>query len=439
MKTAAMALGLLAVLAQPLRAVALPSCPEQVERSAIARRLCREVSPSHRRVLMKDSEIGFCSCRCSELEQMTFGQVMDMRTAGDSSNAANLRRFAGLPEPVTFNSTGSPYLLHLGEDTIPMGVLSHLCAYDRMLVKTIKAISDQNVVDLDGFTLELMSQRQNDQFYPVISPGIPGGAVDGTLNVPRRFVADPAVRWELMLFMLLHELGHGVNYEQQGVFVSEYEADMWAVNVGLPRFLDDGDGQEEGELERALAVRMGAADQLRKYFISVHSEEALPYSIALNTNAIGYPAGMYPVLECRLDSIRGGILREEPQGDAYLGYPSTCWAEPQASLPQRNNLPIYKECEPNPELMDPCEKYPGSCELRAEVDTLMQEWNKLLDKCAQRPDLCFKEGKVTEFSQFTAKGRMSNVDLQRQQLLKDIRRARATVVRTGRELQGGKK
>ncbi len=58
---------------------------------------------------------------------------------------------------------------------------------------------------------------------------------------------------------------------------------------------------------------------------------------------------------------------------------------------------------------------------------------------AQRPDLCFKGGKVTELSQFTAKGRMNHVDMQRQQLLKDIRRARATVVRTERELQGGKK
>lgn len=235
-----------------------------------------------------------------------------------------------------------------------------------------------------------------------------------------------------MLFMLLHELGHGVNYEQEGVYVSEYEADMWAVNEGLPEFFDH-------DLARVQALRLAAADQLHNYFISVHTSAAEPFSSVRSTAAIDYPMNVYPMLQCRLDSIRYGVLLEERPDDPFLGYPGSCWENPHASFPQNDKLAVQKRCDDERRKMTPCDKYAGACEVRAEMDTLMQEWNKLLDKCAQRPDLCFKEGKVTVLSQFTAKGRMNHVDMQRQQLLKDIRRARATAVRTERELQGGKK
>lgn len=439
MRTATVVLGLLVALAQPYRAVAQQPCSDKVEQSATARRLCREVLPGHGKVLMKDGAGGFCACRCTELDQMTYKQVRDLKAARDSSARINLRRYAKTRKPMYFGGGTNPYLVVLGEDTLPIGAHSDICAYDRMLVNAIRDIEERNVVDLDGFELGLLAAMEDGQFYPVIEPGVPGGGVEGGLTVPRRFVMDPAVRWELMLFMLLHELGHGVKYVESGKYVSEYEADMWAANVGLPAFFDDGDAQEEDELEQALAVRLAAADQLYNYFISVHTEAALPLSSVRNVQAIDYPMNAYPALQCRLDSIRWGVMLEEEPGDLSLGYPDGCWQEPQLKFPEMNELPVVKECDPDPAVRNPCEHHPEACALKAEVDSLMQEWDKLLDKCALRPDLCFKGGKFTALSQLTAKGPMSQVEVQLRQLLKDIRRARATAVRTERDLQRVKK
>lgn len=424
--------GLVLALAQPLRAVAQPPCSEKVEQTLVAQRLCREVLPSNNTVLMKDGNGGFCTCRCTELELMPYKQVMDLKAARDSANASNLLRYAQTRKPMVYSNTASPYVVALDEDTVPYTDMSGLCVYDVMLVRTMQDIEERGVVDLDGFELGLLADIDAGGNYPVMSPGRPGGGVEGGLTVPRRFVLDPAVRWELMLFMLLHELGHGVNYEQEGVYVSEYEADMWAVNEGLPEFFDH-------DLARVQALRLAAADQLHNYFISVHTSAAEPFSSVRSTAAIDYPMNVYPMLQCRLDSIRYGVLLEERPDDPFLGYPGSCWENPHASFPQNDKLAVQKRCDDERRKMTPCDKYAGACEVRAEMDTLMQEWNKLLDKCAQRPDLCFKEGKVTVLNQLSAKGRMNHVDLQRQQLLKDIRRARATAVRTERELQGGKK
>ncbi|MBK9196750.1 MAG: hypothetical protein IPO17_17555 [Flavobacteriales bacterium] len=432
--------GLVLALAPPLRAVAQPPCSANVEQSAIAKRLCREVLPSNYTVLMKDGNGGLCSCRCTELELMPYKQVMDLKAARDSANASNLRRYAQTRKPMVYSNTASPYVVALDEDTVPNTDMSGLCVYDVMLVRTMQRIAERGVVDLDGFELGLLAAIDAGDNYPVMSPGRPGGGVEGMLTVPRRFVVDPAVRWELMLFMLLHELGHGVNYEQDGKYVSEYEADMWAVNVGLPLFFtNENDDDHEDDPAEVLAIRLAAADQLHNYFISVHTSAAEQYSSVRDETAIGYPMNVYPMLQCRLDSIRYGVLLEEQPDDPYLGYPGSCWENPHASFPQNGKLAWQKLCDDQRRKKTPCEKYPGACEVQAEVDTLMQEWNKLLDKCAQRPDLCFRGGKVTVLNQLSAKGRMNHVDMQRQQLLKDIRRARATAVRTERELQGGKK
>lgn len=433
--------GLLLALAWPCRAVAQPPCPEKVEQSVVVQRLCNAVLPGNFKVLMKAGNGGFCACRCKELELMPYKRVMDLKAARDSAYAINLRRFAQTRKPMVYSTSSNPYVVVLDEDTTPDRDPSDLCVYDAMLVRTMQDIEERGVVDLDGFELGLLAARASGENYPVMSPGSPGGGVEGGLTVPRRFVLDPAVGSSLMLFMLLHELGHGVNYERNGVFVSEYEADMWAVNVGLPLyFANDPNADHDDDPEQVRAVRSAAAEQLHNYFLSVHTSAAEPFSSMRITEAIDYPMNVYPMLQCRLDSIRYGILLEEQPGDPNLGYPGACWENPQATFPQNDKLATQKSCdEPPQQVRTPCEKYPGACVVRAEVDTLMQWWNMLMDKCTMRPDLCFKEGKVTELSQFTAKGRMSHVELQRQQLLKDIRRARATAVRTVRELQGGKK
>ncbi|MBK8950958.1 MAG: hypothetical protein IPM68_19475 [Flavobacteriales bacterium] len=129
------------------------------------------------------------------------------------------------------------------------------------------------------------------------------------LTVPRRLLDDANTGSELLLFMLLHEVGHGV----RGTFNS-LQADDWAARVGLALYYKEQWTPDfaAGFLERVIS-------QLTAYMASQELPEIFGRaSPALNEGE------EYPLLGCRAKAIRGGYLA--PTSGTCNEYGETCFA-----------------------------------------------------------------------------------------------------------------
>lgn len=340
-----------------------PKCPGKMSRSMEARALCARALPLARAILLAEADGTVCTCACDSLAAIPDTDLHAAKRARSVHYAANAQRyFRSLPRSNEADGSKNErwrIRFTAGKGPVEEGTLP--CDVDRACANLVRSFYRMDSIAFRDFVF-VIEERVTDDAFPYIAadPETVGYALYGTVRMPRRFLDDAAVKHELRSFMLLHEIGHAVEYTG-----SEYEADDWAARVGFP----DQYGFWWPHIGRSVLHRV--AEQLAAFHRSqfVLEDADLPLSCFEDQTR-----NCYPRLACRQLGILGAFSVHLPLEQYDRGYPvyaMRCWSE---GIDQRRfepgpnaEHPCEARCDEPPLL---CDLFFGWCELEALIQDL---------------------------------------------------------------------
>ncbi|MBK8227083.1 MAG: hypothetical protein IPK70_07890 [Flavobacteriales bacterium] len=225
------------------------------------------------------------------------------------------------------------------------------------------------------------------------------------IEIPRPLLWHPGMSYELLAFMLLHEIGHGLEASATvRSFCSEALADHWAAHVALPALYG---------AEAAAGMRIRIARQFESYLRSVYTEASHARSTCSREAVKGYPA-----MDCRIQGILDPLFMDR-NAMTENDYPDSCWSSPECE-PVVNDSAVWPSGACTNGLN--CIAYESHLlcndpRLELTVESAAASFiEDLFSLCATRPDICSQKQRQS------GKGNTTVMDARR--LERMLRRAR---------------
>lgn len=322
----------LAMAMVPAMGQKLPPCPEGFEESKAVLALCQEALPANG-LLLQDGSGDHCTCRCMELLGKPTAVLDTLRRARNERYVQNARMYHARNASTTTSTSEKPWSYEVTMTHCSLQVNDGdraACAVDDQVLDILRALSCLSLVHLQAVTVRIRGEENSFPTYRSVQQSS-NDPPQWRIELPARFLDDPAVGDELIRFMILHEIGHTVRNEE-----NEYAADDWAARVALPEYFG---GDWTGPLGANHLERVNG--QLANFMRSIYPEEwdhASNCTLAINC---------YPRLACRCAGINGAFVHQLPNQRFVQGYPTlpwNCWT-PTAS---------FALAQPIPEPSEPC-------------------------------------------------------------------------------------
>jgi len=337
-----------------------PTCPE----SSCISDICLIDLPQAEWLLIYGAN-GYQACACPTPPSPATGSTVDRIRARRTLYLNNWRQFVQNNMTVApIGDCSNSYRALVNWDG-EVNVLTGLCDVDRRLLIMFDSIQRWDLGP--QFQLAIQESACGMHFPRFVPQDSALGEVSPDrlrLTFPRRFLDDVNTRDELLLFMLLHEIGHGVRATDNSLL-----ADDWAARVGLAMY-----HQSYWTPEFASAYLDRVIAQLTSYMRSQESGDAFGRASPQNINGEEYPQ-----LSCRTHAIRGGYLA--PMDASCNTYPAACFDNRlqanedslvrttyQARPCEQERRPPLGEEIVKPEwlldLNEMCERHPWICDRR---------------------------------------------------------------------------
>lgn len=360
------------------------ACPSYAVVGTEAKTWCAKMLSPDGSILLKDSLGRGCTYRCPA----RLGS-----TGAELQAAAELRRAEHIANFLEYASASS---WEWQPDESEMGLVGSIdasgnvnwdsgykvCAMHRSLACMVNKLTRSGFYSISTLRFNIEAQDGALAFPGTASSPLNDTTTFIRITVPNRFIRSEATGNELLLFMLLHEWGHGAATANVNDYGSnEYAADMWAVHEGLPTYF----GQAWPIIRDRFLDQV--ADQLKAHLLSQFvGDDGM---LATDITAQG---DQYPELECRIAGIRGERVPLVQRTLGYEGYPGYCWDDAIQGIPRFNRFYVAKACE------DEGTGLGDSCTVRFDLGTNPDKrriWaDELENICAYRPELCDSNGSL---------------------------------------------
>lgn len=200
------------------------------------------------------------------------------------------------------------------------------------------------------------------------------------ITIPRELLWHPSMTYELLAFMLLHEVGHAVDDHAPAMEdASEAMADHWAAHVAIPHIFG---------VAQAEQLRIRIAGQFREYCASVYTPET--YQDPSATTGL---LNSYPRLSCRVRSILDPFWMDR-EAIGSSSYPDSCWCQTEEARcgPSANLNPSNWRVGSCINTLN-CIKYNGTTmckplDLQYVPAKVAPHIDYLFSECQACPDLC---------------------------------------------------
>lgn len=288
-------------------------------------RVCLRALPMSGFVLVPADGGGWMKCECLTLRKKSLTELDSMRAARDSVTMDRLKQRKAVPaespgkmEPLpslTFRDI--PFVYSTLDERIQYRSYME-CEEERRLLRIV-----ENIGQLPGISSQLTRR-----FRIGVDPNMTGpriefqsGVDQNTVFIPKRLLYSPLMSDELLVFLILHELGHDlgdpfVGQEAPDGMIPEFMADRWAVTEGLPAYYST---------DLAIALIPMIASDFKAYRESMYD----PLTVE-RSSCDPAPYDSYPTQDCRLHGITNGVWPEVDPLDLLHGYPSYCWSPAHA-------------------------------------------------------------------------------------------------------------
>ncbi|MEO8589090.1 MAG: hypothetical protein ABI432_06975 [Flavobacteriales bacterium] len=300
------------------------SADERAQVATMVSKLCAEVLPEDGRIWFENAAGNTRWCACEELSQFNLEQLDTLRTLehrrwrerarGIRSNVARARK---LGRPHRRDTTAHHAVTGSTVQTFslapPPGAPADCFGRTFTFMGRSVTLGDiAGAVYRQYPIFRLECDRWPGDLYTAISDDVnlenahDWVPADGELplderviiGIPSALMDDPATEGELVLFFLLHEVGHVLGSMGECMpgwpMVCEGNADAWASYVGLRAVVPP---------RRLVRVGRAISTQFEAYVMSVDGAfRPCGYCIGCDDNNCGYPP-----LDCRLLTLRGGL------------------------------------------------------------------------------------------------------------------------------------
>ena len=287
--------------------------------------LCDRLLPASGHVHITDADGKVRACPCEHLLRGSLDELNALRAVRDRvylermdsrwKHASNESWSSGVINTEVIGiEEGDP----LVEDTSVYLDATLRCPEERRLRRIVTGIAHletigRAVTERFQFTLVVPPALGWDERFMRIAPA--GRSGWWIIRIPAPLLWSPHMTDELLVFMLLHEMGHALDdSEPEQVMASELMSDHWATSIGLSAYYGD---------ERAAELRPLIAQAFREYHKDIYTLETFDRS-SCETGRLND----YPRLACRLECIRDPQWAASVRGSGFT-YPDSCWSTQQ--------------------------------------------------------------------------------------------------------------
>lgn len=321
---------------------------------------CARILPQDGYILRTTPDGTVGKCACPELRRAPLEKLDSLRAIKFSK--VHTRMLAEKRPVVVPEVMDRSRLIYPGP--LPPSTLNMLfdgnatCPREHMLVNIVEVLSNMPMVHASQrtpFKFYLINEAHSDGVDEWRSIKLEEHRGIRIVSIPEGLLWSTSVTEELLVFLILHELGHEFRTQPQE---TEYHADRWAVEEGLPAYY----GTDRAA--QLLPVIVNALENFMRM-------EFTPETFHLSSSPPG-AIGQYPALPCRLH----GILHGYPSAlllPEIHGYPAHCWNNTNDSLPKADRSRPWVRIGCCEEDHAP-ERLP---ELRQLMDEELKEWDAL--------------------------------------------------------------
>lgn len=344
------------------------SDPKPVWSRAEIERVCLRAIPVSGFIPVPAAGGGWMKCECENLRKKSLVQLDSIRAVRDSLTLDRLKKrkavqpeSPGKIEPLeSLTIRDIPFVYTTKDQRMEYRSFME-CEEEGRLLRII-----ENIGQLPGIRPEL-SRR----FRFAVDPTMPSPAIRiyfgdevNTVWIPKRLLHSPLMSDELLVFLILHELGHDlgdpfVGQQSSDGTIPEFMADRWAIMEGLPAYYST---------DLAIAMIPMIAHDFEMYRRSMYTPETVERS-----TCDPKPLGEYPTQECRLHGITNGVWPEVDPADLIQGYPADCWS-PRGAC----GLSALDITNPNDTLCCEQQQFPLITIIMGEY-VLTEEWRALMN------------------------------------------------------------
>lgn len=340
--------------------VARGSCPE----SECVRQICLTDLPDVEWILTYSATEGYRQCACPPVPASPGGGTVDLLMRRKNLYLANWNYFSQnlVTDASTEQCTAGYRLLVSFEGATREG--GTLCTLDTLLLGMFRTIQSWGLTPQLQLAIHDVPCGMHFPRFVAMGQGLEEELPDSLpdrlqLTFPRRLLDDNNTGKELLLFLLLHEIGHGV----RGTFNSLL-ADDWAARVGPALYYKE---QWTPEFARGFLEKVGS--QLLAYMGSQELPEFFGRASPMSDGGEEYPS-----IASRLYNIRGGYLA--PLDGGCNSYEETAFTNRlEEGTRVLGNSYVARRCYPQPvspemevpervmlkALQDMCDRYPFLC------------------------------------------------------------------------------
>ena len=301
---------------------AQPPNPTCEPGSVAMRQLCAETLPASGYIYTSYSKGGGQRCPCQGLLGATVAELDSLRNARDllyQTRAMNrqapvtetpgsytymiMASFEGLEEGALLREDTSVYLDHEPQ-----------CERESRLEEIAHTIAN-----LEGIGVGLTNRFQLTVVYDELAANIRFMSIAAQgetgwfkIVIPAPLLCADVITDEVLVFMILHEMGHvfGDEGDEPTLLASEFAADHWATAVGIPAYYGDA---------AAPYVRNLVAEGYEAYHTLIYTEATAERSTCDHRGVNNYPR-----LNCRTRGITDPLW-SNTSGGLQEEFPDPCW------------------------------------------------------------------------------------------------------------------